>query len=80
MVLRLMSKALAGIRAPADLYTINNGGKMKLTRINMYLDERTLERAMKMALDGGVPMQTATNRSAFVRWLVEEFVKANKEA
>ena len=53
---------------------------MNLTRINMYLDERTLERAMTMALDGGVPMQTATNRSAFVRWLVEEFVKANKEA
>ena len=51
---------------------------MKLTRINMYLDEQTLERAQNIAVAGGVPMSVAGNKSAFVRWLLEEYVKLNE--
>lgn len=49
-----------------------------MTRINMYMDLEILERAQAIAAAGGVPMSVAGNKSAFVRWLLKEYVKLNE--
>lgn len=48
------------------------------TRMNIVLDEDMLSRAQAIAAAGGVPMSVAGNKSAFVRWLLEEYVKLNE--
>ena len=48
------------------------------TRMNIVLDGEILTRAQNIAAAGGVPMSVAGNKSAFVRWLLEEYVKLNE--
>ena len=44
------------------------------------LDRRQLEKAMTIAIEGGEPVAEVGNRSGFVRWLLNAYIKVNKEA
>ena len=44
------------------------------------LDRRQLEKAMAVAIEGGEPVAEVGNRSGFVRWLLNAYIKVNKEA
>ena len=47
-------------------------------RINLMLDRKQLEKAMAVAIDGGEPVAEVGNRSGFVRWLLNAYIKVNK--
>lgn len=49
-------------------------------RINLMLDRRQLEKAMTIAIEGGEPVSEVGNRSGFVRWLLNAYIKVNKGA
>ena len=42
------------------------------------LDRRQLEKAMAVAIEGGEPVAEVGNRSGFVRWLLNAYIKVNK--
>ena len=44
------------------------------------LDRRQLEKAMAVAIEGGSRSRRSGNRSGFVRWLLNAYIKVNKEA
>ena len=48
-------------------------------RINLMLDRRQLEKAMAVAIEGGEPVAEVGNRSGFVRWLLNAYIKVNKD-
>lgn len=46
-----------------------------LQRVNVMLDCETLEKAQRKAVKAGVAPATVGSTSAFIRWLIDEFLK-----
>ena len=46
-----------------------------MTRINVMLDREALEKAQRKAAKAGIDPATAGSTSAFIRWLIDEFMK-----
>lgn len=52
---------------------------MALERMSLNLDRTNLDEAMKKAVAEGIDLKTAGNQSAFIRWLIDEYLKEEKE-
>ena len=46
-----------------------------MTRINVMLDREALEKAQRKAAKAGIDPATAGSKSAFIRWLIDEYLK-----
>ena len=46
-----------------------------MTRVNVMLDRDALEKAQRKAAKAGIDPGTAGSTSAFIRWLIDEYLK-----
>ena len=49
-----------------------------MTRINVMLDSEALEKAQRKAAKAGIDPATAGSTSAFIRWLIDNYLEAKK--
>jgi hypothetical protein len=47
-----------------------------MTRINVMLDREALEKAQRKAAKAGIAPATVGSTSAFVRWLIDNYLEA----
>ena len=50
-----------------------------MTRINAMLDREALEKAQRKAAKAGIDPSIAGSTSAFIRWLIDEYLKENRK-
>lgn len=49
-----------------------------MTRINVMLDREALEKAQRKAAKAGVAPATVGSTSAFIRWLIDNYLESGK--
>ena len=49
-----------------------------MTRINVMLDREALEKAQRKAAKAGVAPATVGSTSAFIRWLIDNYLESEK--
>lgn len=52
--------------------------KKPMTRVNVMLDREALEKAQRKAAKAGVAPATVGSTSAFIRWLIDNYLEAGK--
>ena len=46
-----------------------------MTRVNVMIDREAMDKAQRKAAKAGIDPATAGSTSAFIRWLIDEFLK-----
>lgn len=49
-----------------------------MTRVNVMLDKDALEKAQRKAAKAGIDPATAGSTSAFIRWLIDNYLESGK--